>query len=43
MFHILHYHNSIIHDNTDSKNQSQQCQYIQRETVKKHFHHSIDK
>ena len=42
MFHILHYHNSIIHDNTDSKNQSQQCQYIQRETENKHETESTD-
>ena len=33
---IFHHYNSIIHHNTDGKNQPEQCQYVQRETENQH-------
>ena len=34
--HVFHHDNGIIHYNTDSKNQPQQCQYIQRKAKDQH-------
>ena len=42
MFHILHHHNGIIHHDTDSENQSQQSQDIQREAENQHEAESTD-